>query len=267
MPESQTTEALGPVVVEPGVPLADGVYRALQAAISDGVLASGARLVETELTEKLGVSRTPVREALRRLQSEGVIEARPHRGFVVVDLMQEAETIYSIRQRLEGLAASIASQRITVPELNALDALQTEMDRLIEDLTPANAERIADLNREFHAGINGASQSSHLLRLIAAMSPTHLLRSVTSQYSEKTLRQSMSSHRRILQALWNRDGDLADRLVQEHVGHGKAVVVDMARNPDDVKVVRQGLSRLGERDGRLGEEDGRLGERDEGTSR
>lgn len=260
MPESQTVEALGPVVVEPGVPLADGVYRALQAAISDGVLASGARLVETELTEKLGVSRTPVREALRRLQSEGVIEARPHRGFVVVDLMQEAETIYSIRQRLEGLAASIAAQRITVPELNALDALQTEMDRLIEDLTPAHAERIADLNREFHAGINGASQSSHLLRLIAAMSPTHLLRSVTSQYSEETLRQSMASHRRILQALWNRDGDLADRLVQEHVGHGKAVVVDMARNPDDVKVVRQGLSRLGE-------EDGRLGERDEGTSR
>lgn len=223
----------------PGERLADRVYRAVRRAIGDGDLLAGARLVETEVAEMLGVSRTPVREALRRLESDGVLASEPHRGFAVVDLLEDAAVVYQVRQRLEGLAAQLAAENITVPTLKELDHVQVQMERILDDDAPETLHELAVLNSVFHDTISEAASSPRLRRLVKDLVPQYVSRQVVTLYSAEQRRESFEGHRQILDALWRRDGELADRLVQEHLEKGKQVVLaQLARRRDTVPLQR-----------------------------
>lgn len=211
---------------KPGERLADGVYRALRRGIADGLVPARTRLVETDVAEVLGVSRTPVREALRRLETDGMLESAPHRGFVVCDPLEDAATVYTMRQRLEGLAARMAAEHITVPQLKELDRAQAEMERLLDDDSPGAIAELGRLNAVFHTLINEAAGSPRLSRIISYLAPMYVSRQVVTMYSEAERRASFESHRQILAALWARDEETADRLVQEHLEKGKRVVLD-----------------------------------------
>lgn len=227
--------AIEPVQCLEGERLADAVYRSLRAAVHQGRIATGTRLIEQDLAEALAVSRTPVREALRRLEADGLLESTPHKGFVVVDLLDDAQVVYGMRQRLEGYAAALAAHRITVPQLEALDQVQTRMEALLPNTDPASVRELARLNEIFHTGVNEAAASPRLIRLIGQLAPAYISHQVVGLYSDDQRRRSFEGHRRILEALWNRDADLADRLVQEHLENGKQVVLKgLAEEPPTV---------------------------------
>ncbi len=127
---------------------AEAVYRTLKEAIARGIFAEGERLQDRALALELGVSRTPVREALQRLESQGFVENRPRVGLAVTEITPQAiEDIYVIRIALEGVAARLAAQRASPTDLAMLDRINAQL----ADATRRGAlEAITQLNKEFH---------------------------------------------------------------------------------------------------------------------
>jgi DNA-binding GntR family transcriptional regulator len=212
--------------------LSDGVYASIRAALGDGSFQAGSRLVETELAAALSVSRTPVRDALRRLEADGLVRSEPHRGYVVTDLMADAALVFLIRERLEGLAAALAAESITRPQLEELDGLQEAMEHIV-GTHPMDVDRLVELNGELHRRITDASNSPRLIRMIERLHPQYMSYQVLRLYSDDERRRSIQEHREILDALWRRDSDEAERAIHAHLEHGKEVVLaDMRRGQD-----------------------------------
>lgn len=219
-------DATASVEAAEGESLADRVYRYVWDEINQGGLIPGTRLVEQELATRLEVSRTPVREALRRLEGDGLLESRSPRGFVVANPEREALTAYLIRQQLESLAARMAAERVTVAQLAELDSLAEQMEKLAPSW-PGCVDEMAEIHAEFHATINRFADSAQLLRFLSQVSPHRVIRRVMRSYDTDSLARSLRSHREILKALWARDGELAQRLVHEHLEHSKPVIVQL----------------------------------------
>lgn len=204
-------------------PLGEAVYRTVSSALRRGSIAKGSRLVEGDIAQALAVSRTPVREALQRLEGEGLVRQAANRGYEVADLMADVEVVFLIRERLEGLAASLAARNITLASLESIQALQSEMVALLE--APVDVERLVELNRQFHDRITQASESPRLIHLVDRLHPEYVSYQVIRSYDEEGRRRSIAEHQRILDALWHRESATADRLIQAHLEHGKAVVI------------------------------------------
>jgi DNA-binding GntR family transcriptional regulator len=200
------------------------VYRSISAALRRGEIPAGSRLVEGDLARVMAVSRTPVREALRRLEDEGLVLSATSRGCVVADPMADAEHVFLIRGRLEGLAAALAAEQITVPELEVLRGLQGEMERTLES-PRADLDRLVDLNYRFHSRITAAARSPRLEKLVSRLHPEYLSYQVVRRYDRERRHQSVREHQAILDALWSRDVEEADRLIRTHFELGKAVVL------------------------------------------
>jgi DNA-binding GntR family transcriptional regulator len=213
------------VALDAGAPSrSEAVYRSLSAALRRGDVPVGSRLVEGDLARAMAVSRTPVREALRRLEEEGLVLSAANRGFVVADLMADAEHVFLIRGRLEGLAAALAAQQITLPELEVLRDLQQEMDRTLQQ-PDVDLDRLVDLNYQFHSRITTAARSPRLEKLVSRLHPEYVSYQVVRRYDQERRRQSVKEHQAILDALWNREVDKADQLIRAHFELGKAVVL------------------------------------------
>lgn len=203
------------------------VYAALKSAIINSRLPIGQRFFEKDVADRLGVSRTPVREALRRLEAQGrVTFTEGRRGFEVANPLDDVAVVYDIRKRLEGLAASLAARYITVPELEVLNAIQS---RTMEILNSGDAtervKQLAELNARFHNGVNAASHRPRLIGLIDQLSPIYISHQIVTLYNEEQLRHSLESHRGILSALWERNSTEAERLTEEHLDGGKQFVL------------------------------------------
>ena len=206
------------------LPLSDAVYQAISQALRAGRFDARSRLVESELADALGVSRTPVRDALRRLESDGLVRSEPNRGYVVADLMEDVAHVFLIRERLEGLAAGMAADTITRPELEELDALQAQMERLLASV-PTDIERLVELNGRLHQRITEASRSPRLIRLIERLHPQYMSYQVLRLYSDEERRRSIREHREVLDALWQRNSAAAEQVINRHLEHGKGVVL------------------------------------------
>jgi DNA-binding GntR family transcriptional regulator len=222
--DGRAPSRLSEVVRDPSLPLGDAVHAAISQALQLGLYRPGARLVEGELAQELSVSRTPVRDALHRLEVEGLVRSVHNRGFVVADLDSDAAVVFAIRGRLEGLAAALAARHITVPELEALDRLQGQMERIVADPEP-DVDALIELNYAFHHAVNHASRSERLERLISRLHPQYVSYQVIRLYDGRERRRSIEEHRATLDALWRRDHTLADRLIQAHLEHGKEAVL------------------------------------------
>jgi len=183
----------------------------LRMAILSGDFEPGARLQQDELAKDLGVSRMPVREALRVLQSEGLVEHRPHRGAVVVSLYPaDIVEIFGIRAMLEGHAALLAADRLTEADLARLGAAYAAMADLDHDV-----ERWLALNHQFHTTIYAASGWPRLQSMIDA------LRNTVQPYLRVTFsllgRSAHQEHYRILEAAEQHDAAGLQRLTIEHL--------------------------------------------------
>lgn len=204
---------------------ADVVRDALREAILDGSIQPGRRLREEELAREFGVSRTPVREALQQLNSEGLVDVHPHQGAIVTQLTTEdILAIYVVREVLEGLAARLAARRATPEQCNRLAATVDAMQAIARDGEPMT---MAELNLEFHNELRKAAANRHLERFLSQVE--HAVRrfgQTTFSYpgrAESTVRE----HRAIADAVMARDSERAEALAIEHMREARQLRLRM----------------------------------------
>lgn len=192
---------------------ADFVYDSLRDAVSDGRIAPGERVREEEVARNLGVSRTPVREALQRLQQRGLLVLGAGRGLVVAHLsQQQVIELYAMRQILEGSAARFAATHATPDEIAILYQLQ-------EELKAAEGDPLlhTNLNRQFHQAIYEAAHNRYLMQTLDSLLDSFaLLRNTTFRLPHRQ-RDSHDERRRIIAAIEKRDPDLAEKEAREHI--------------------------------------------------
>lgn len=201
---------------------AGAVYEALRAGILEGEYALGSRLGEVELAGSLGVSRTPVREALRRLDSEGLVDVLPNRGARVASWCeQDLDDIYELRALLESHGAARAATRVSAAQLTRLDELCADMDATVRR---RDLERHSALNRDFHTLILIAAGNPRLMSLMSALVHVPLVLRTFHRYGRKALRRSQGHHRELVDALRARDASWAEAVMRSHVLAARAVL-------------------------------------------
>jgi DNA-binding GntR family transcriptional regulator len=191
----------------------------LKDRILDGRLAPGTRIVEAQMAQELGVSRTPVREALHILQSEGFLEGLSGVGYRVRGLSwKEVEEICEIRVVNETLAAVWAARRITPDELRALER---NLDLAEQQVRGGSPESFVERDAEFHEILARASGSEHLLELCQLLR-RHMLRyRVKSLYRLESALTAIAGHRRVLDCLKRSDEEALRRAVKDHIEQSK----------------------------------------------
>ena len=195
-------------------------YEFLKSSVLSGHFNPGERLTEEHLAKKLGVSRTPVREALHKLESEGLIKALETRGFIVSrDSKDEVEELFELRAILEGYALRIISERISKEDLERLNGFIERAENALK------RERIGEVfkwNTKFHDTLHGiVVEKKRLHRLLVNIRKYVLrYRRDTLQYPDGGKR-AVDGHRKILLALRLKDPDLCERMMREHIQEAK----------------------------------------------
>lgn len=205
-----------------------GVVERLRAMILTGAYGPDERLIEEQVAERLGVSRTPVRQALTMLEAEGLVEIAPNRGATVCSFSTEdVWDIYDLRAVLEGHAAGRAAARIEGRELERLRELADEMEGLAGRFEDHEEEirALVTLNQEFHGTIVDASRNRRLERLINRTVEMPLMFKAFFWYTPHERVISNHYHRQILEALEKGDADRAEIIMREHVYEGRDFVI------------------------------------------
>ena len=198
------------------VPVRERAYKQLKSKVLSGDFNQGQRLTEEYLARKLGVSRTPVREALHKLESEGLIKQLETRGFCVArDSHEEMEDLFDIRAALEGYAIRLVCECISEETFEQLNGF---IERAEDALTRNNTAEIFEYNTQFHDTLHGViAHRPRYHSLIADMRKYVLrYRKDTLHYLEAAKR-TIDGHRKILLALGLKDPDLCERMMREHV--------------------------------------------------
>ena len=189
-------------------------YGLVLEAIDSGVYQPGDRLVESELAERFGVSRTPVREALQRLETQSIL-VRDGRSMVVASLdHDQLGELYAVRAQLEGLAAQLAAQHAAPEEIRILQDMVTHDLALVDD--PAG---LARANRRFHRQIHLASHNRYLIRQLESVHRTMALLTTTSLAAEGRGVDALAEHAAIVEAIAKRDRPAADKALRNHISN------------------------------------------------
>ena len=188
-------------------------YQAILAAIRDGIYRPGDPLREEEVATRLGVSRTPVREALGRLQENGLLEAAPGRGVAVSILsMQQIFELYAMREELEGVVARFAARHGT-------DAEIANLERINEKFAAATGDPklAAQWNRQFHARLYDAARNRYLRQAVEDLQETIALLPDTTFIHKGRTSTATDEHVAIIEAIRNHDPDAAERAAIQHI--------------------------------------------------
>lgn len=195
------------------------IFDRIREDILNDLYQTGDKIVEAKLAEELGVSRTPVREALKQLELDGLVENIPNRGVVVKGISkQDISDIYTIRQAIEGIAASWCIERISTHELAELK----EVFELMEFYTFRNdVERISELNTRFHEIIYASTKSRYLEHVLKDFQIFIKSTRNKSLKSEGRLVEALEEHRSILTAILDKDVEQAQIALLKHVNRSK----------------------------------------------
>lgn len=215
---------LEPVQLNSYKPLREVVLEALREAIKEGLLQPGERLMEIQLAEELGVSRTPIREALRKLELEGFIVMVPRKGAYVADItIKDIADIFEIRVSLEALAAGLAAERITGEEIEEMERSLVEKRSAIDR---GDMEALVEVDTRFHEAMYRASRNDRLEFIISNLRE-HIQRfRVLSLAHPGRMKHSLDEHRALLEAIESHDVALARQLAQEHIENAEQVLLD-----------------------------------------
>lgn len=204
------------------LPLRDVVFNTLREAILRGDLMPGERLMEVQLASRLGVSRTPIREAIRMLEQEGLAVTIPRKGAEVARMtLKDMEDVLEIREALEELAVQIACERITDELLDKLAQVEVDFERRLKS---GNIKDIADSDIAFHDVIYEATDNPKLVNMLSN------LREQVYRYRVEYLKNAanypalVSEHERILEGLRARNPQLSTTAMREHVSNQAAAV-------------------------------------------
>ncbi|GKX32836.1 MAG: GntR family transcriptional regulator [Rhizobiaceae bacterium MnEN-MB40S] len=193
--------------------LADHVYGELLKSLRDGVYHPGERIREAVIARQLSVSRTPVREAIRRLQSEGRLKFEPQRGAVVAELdRQQVAELYDLRESLEGTAAHMAAQHASDAEIQAMFSILEKTAAMTADPRELN-----QINWRFHHSIYHAAHNRYLIKAFSAVADSMALLRGVKYIPENRPQQLYEEHLLIADAIRNRDSAAAEHAAREHV--------------------------------------------------
>ncbi|MCC2254738.1 GntR family transcriptional regulator [Ruminococcus sp. CLA-AA-H200] len=196
------------------------VFQKIREDILNGKYRENDELRENTIGKELGVSRTPVREALRQLELEGLVTIIPNRGAYVTGISnKDIWDIYVIRSMLEGLCAGWATEHITQEQLDELEETLLLSEFQMNRESGFNAEQVAALDSRFHAILYEASGSRILSRVLTDFHNYVQMARRSSIVSEERARKSIREHRQILRAVKERDADMAEQLANEHILH------------------------------------------------
>lgn len=226
----ETDAAAAPISFRVGdahQPLRSVVEEELRRRITERELAPGSRIVEHTLAETLGVSRNPVREAIRVLEAEGFVVTLPRRGVVVAELDEAAvKDLFMVRATLEGAAAAATARRVAAGEVSAdrLDEVLARAERATDD---GDLTAVSRLNAEFHSDIIELTGN----RLLASMVRPLMwrVRWVFSLSAGQRAPHSWTEHQSLATAITDGDAALAERLASEHVRQAETAALDAVR--------------------------------------
>jgi len=212
-----------PIRLDSYQPLREVVCETLREAIISGVLKPGERLMEIQLAEELGVSRTPVREAIRKLELEGFVIMIPRRGTYVADLsIKDINEVFEVRTALDALAAGLAAERITDEELEQMERLLVHIGEYIEQ---DDMDKIVEADSQFHDILYRASRNDRLVQIINNLrEQLTRFRSISMSYPGR-LKNTLEEHSRLVEALAARDVHLAERLSTEHMENSEQTLL------------------------------------------
>lgn len=184
-------------------------YHQIKQQILSGKLTGSDRLREIEVSQLLGIGRTPVRESLKRLEDEGLLTNEPRRGLVVTSLDQQAVTeLYAMREVLEGAAAAFAARHATEAEIHNMQCILDEYGPDVDAVTH---------NLDFHQSIYGAAHNRHLIRSLQSVSDTTYLLGQSTLASRERAEIAQTEHRAILDAIRSGDPERAAEAARTHI--------------------------------------------------
>ncbi|MFA7432155.1 MAG: GntR family transcriptional regulator [Gemmobacter sp.] len=190
----------------------DAAYALLKKEVADGKLLPGSRVREVELAERLGISRTPVREALRRLEADGLITHVPHVGAVIARLNHQAVIeLYDMREVLEGTAAAYAARHASEAEIKDLGDLAGTGGHA------GDPDMLVRINRAFHGALYHAAHNRFLLKALGALSDAMILLGGTTLNVESRAASAHAEHLEIVAAIAARDAAAAGEAARAHI--------------------------------------------------
>ncbi|MGP4061057.1 GntR family transcriptional regulator [Halobacillus sp. H74] len=193
----------------------DRVFQYIYEGIKSGEYESGQTLTESEIVNKLQVSRTPVREALRRLEKYGLVESKPHRGVKVISMTkQRIEDLYQVREVLEGLGARLIAQKRNESAVKKLNGILTEAEKAVEK---NDIHSLSTINSSFHMEIAQASENLYLINILNTLQSHISLVMVTSLSNKDRPPENLKEHRMIVDAMESWDPELAEAVIKSHV--------------------------------------------------
>jgi DNA-binding GntR family transcriptional regulator len=208
------------------------VFIQLQNEILNGKYQVGDSLIETRLSEELGVSRTPIREALRQLELEGLVQSIPNKGAIVKGISaQDIEDIYTIRMMIEGLAAKWATEKITPQELEELkDAIDLEEFYTLKNDT----EHLMQFDSKFHDIIFKASKSKPLMHTLSTFH--HYVQRARSIAFSSPIRsrEVLEEHKAIFRAIAEGDAEKAEKLTTDHVRNASRNLLNTSKKTENL---------------------------------
>lgn len=204
------------------LPLRDVVFNTLRNAILKGELKPGERLMEIQLAMKLGVSRTPVREALRKLELEGLVIMIPRRGAIVADItIQDLHDVLEVREALEELAVQKACANITQEQLEALQQAETDFKRYAEN---GDLMGCAESDMQFHEIIYEATNNRRLQQILMNLREQMYRYRMEYLKDKKMYRLLMEEHEQILKAIRKGDKQQAGETMRTHIINQQAAI-------------------------------------------
>jgi len=193
-------------------------YSEIRNRLLRGDFPPGSRLSESDLSEICGVSRTPVREALRRLALEYFVRIEPNRGAFVIDWSREdIIDMFEMRSMMEGLAARKAAERANTEQISVIKEIIEEIDDVAAKANADMREAFLTLNRKFHDAIFDASGSPRLTEIISRFVEQAVIVRTAVHYTPKDILQSNQHHKQLLDAIEARNGILAENIMRVHI--------------------------------------------------
>jgi DNA-binding GntR family transcriptional regulator len=207
------------------ISLSEDAYRQLKEAIRKGELAPGTRVREVEIAERFGISRTPAREAIRRLESEGLISFAPRHGAIISKLdHQETMELYDLREILEGAAAGFAARHASMAEIEELEELIAAEPELAD-----KPDQLADLNQLFHSALYRAAHNRFLERSLIGLRDSMALLGGTSLKVKGRFETAHKEHLAIASAIAARNVEAAELAAKTHIRNAQRARLKLMR--------------------------------------
>ncbi len=214
--------------------LREHVYVGIKNAIIGGEFEPGKRLIEEKLAEEMKTSRTPVREAIQKLEKEGLIYRLPRGGFAVKGVTEEeVDEVFGLRGILEGYAGYLATERMEQDEIRFLEEIIGKEEECLQDM---NAEEFIRLDSEFHDALYKAAKNTRLYNLLNDLRDYMYRYRVIIQRYQRKAELAVQDHREMVASIKNKNARQVERLVRKHMTRGKDIIKKKIRQGQEPRI-------------------------------